>query len=108
MSDPHLMKMFEFDESDLQSNRNGRLSEKQKTRLEKAEKSSKGCTSILGLFLVGIGLIGVGIAVAAAPALYEEESGAMVALILGFGVIWALIWGGVGVVGVGVVGWGMQ
>lgn len=96
MSDPQLMEMFEFDESDLQSNRNGRLSEKQKTRLEKAEKSSKGCSSILGLFLVGIGLVGVGIAVSAAPALYEEERGAMIALILGFGIIWPLIWGGLG------------
>jgi hypothetical protein len=100
MSDPQLMKMFEFDESDLQSNRNGRLSEKQKTRLEKAEKSSKGCSSILGLFLVGIGLIGVGIVVSAAPALWQEEREAALWLILGFGVIWPLIWGGLGVVSI--------
>lgn len=100
MADPQLAQLFNFDESDLQSNRSGRLSDKQKTRLEKTEKSSRGCNSILGFFLVGISLVGVGIAVSAAPAIWQEERGAAIALIFGFGIIWPLIWGGLGAVSI--------
>ncbi len=100
MNDLQLMKLFDFDESDLQSNRNGRLSEKQKARLEQAEKGSKGCSSVLGIFLVGIGLIGVWIAASVAPALWQEERGAAIWLVIGFGMTWPLIWGGLGVVSI--------
>ena len=97
MTDPQLMSYLDFDEAELQANRNGRLSEKQKTRLEQAEKSSKGCSSIMGFFLVGIGLIGVWIAVSAASALMETERGAAIGVILGLGVAWPLVWGGLGI-----------
>jgi hypothetical protein len=39
MSDQELMKYFEFDEGDLQANRNGEISEKQKSLVMKREKS---------------------------------------------------------------------
>ncbi|MEW5940055.1 MAG: hypothetical protein AB1750_10360 [Chloroflexota bacterium] len=97
MSGADLMKLFDFNESDLNENRHGRLSDKQKTRLEQAEKSSKGCSSILGWFLVGIGLIGVGIVVSVVPSLWPAERGAAIWLIIGFGMIWPLVWGGLGV-----------
>jgi hypothetical protein len=39
MSDQELMRYFEFDESDLQANQDGQISEKQKTLISKREKS---------------------------------------------------------------------
>ena len=39
MSDQELMKYFEFDESDLQANRDGQISEKQKTHVLKSDRS---------------------------------------------------------------------
>jgi len=41
MSDPQLMSYFKFDEADLQANRNGQLTEKQKGRLVKEDKRDK-------------------------------------------------------------------
>ncbi|MBK8783113.1 MAG: hypothetical protein IPO22_15190 [Anaerolineales bacterium] len=40
MSDPQLMKLFNFDESDQQSNRNGHISEKQIEALKYEDASS--------------------------------------------------------------------
>ncbi len=39
MSDQDLMNYFKFDESDLQANRNGEISEKQKARIMKKSRS---------------------------------------------------------------------
>jgi hypothetical protein len=39
MSDQELMKYFEFDESDLQANRDGQISEKQKALVLKSNRS---------------------------------------------------------------------
>jgi hypothetical protein len=39
MPDQALMNYFKFDESDLQANRNGEISEKQKERVSKKAKS---------------------------------------------------------------------
>jgi hypothetical protein len=39
MSDQELMKYFEFDESDLQANRDGQISEKQKSLVLKSDRS---------------------------------------------------------------------
>jgi hypothetical protein len=96
MGDPQLMKLFDFDESELQANRNGRLSEKQKARLSADEKNQKGCSAILGGFLMLIALVGVGIAVAAIPAIINEDRGAAIAIGVVFGCIWPLVWGGIG------------
>lgn len=100
MTNTELSKLFDFDESDLQANRNSHLTDRQKKRLENAEKRSRGCSWILGIFLLGIGLIGVGIVVAAALAVYSEDRGAAIWLIAGFGVVWPLIWGWLGVASV--------
>ena len=94
--DEKLMKFFDFYESELQANRNGRLSEKQKARLSADEKNQKGCSAILGGFLMLIALVGVGIAVAVIPAIINEDRGAAIAVGAAFGCIWPLIWGGIG------------
>ena len=41
MSDSQLMSYFKFDAADLQANRNGQLTEKQKGRLVKEDKRDK-------------------------------------------------------------------
>ena len=96
MSDPQLMSLFDFDESELYANRNGRLSERQKTRLAQAESSSKGCNGILGAFLMLVALIGLAIAVSAGPAAFREDRTAAIMLGLGFGCFWPLVWGSFG------------
>ena len=96
MSDPQLMKFFDFDESELHANRNGRLSEKQKARLAKDEKSRKGCAVTGGILLFGVALVGLTIAVAAVPAIINEDRGAAIAVGAAFGCLWPLVWGGLG------------
>ena len=49
MTDNELMKYFDFDESDLNTNRNGRLSPKQNARLSHSDKSSRKLFLIIGL-----------------------------------------------------------
>ena len=98
MSDPQLMSLFDFDESELYANRNGRLSERQKTRLAQAESSSKGCNGILGAFLMLVALIGLAIAVSAGPAVFREDRTAAIMIGLGFGCFWPLVWGSFGFV----------
>ena len=98
MYDEQLMKFFEFDQSELEINRRGGLSEKQKKRLAQREAGAKGCSIALGVLLLGVALIGVAIAVAAVPGFATFDRTA--ALIFGgaFGVIWPLVWGSIGLV----------
>lgn len=96
MSDQQLMKFFDFDESELHANRSGRLSERQKMRLAKAEKSQKGCAVTGGIFLFVIALVGVAVAVIFIPTLINEDRGAAIAVGAAFGCIWPLVWGGFG------------
>jgi len=51
MSDPQLMSYFKFDDADLQANRNGQLTEKQKGRLVKENRRDKTWSVIGGGFL---------------------------------------------------------
>lgn len=91
-----LMQFFDFDGSELQANRNGRLSEKQKARLVQAEKSQKGCAVTGGILLFVVALVGVAIAVGVVPAIINEDRGAAIAIGAAFGCIWPLVWGGIG------------
>ncbi|MGA7193471.1 MAG: hypothetical protein WBW94_07545 [Anaerolineales bacterium] len=94
MSDPQLMNYFNFNEADLQANRNGQLTEKQKGRLVKEDKRDRTGSIIGGGFLILIALIGVVIAIAAGAA--DPDWGFRIGFGLGFGCIWPLAWGGVG------------
>jgi hypothetical protein len=46
MSDPQLMKLLNFDEAELQANRNGRISGRQTARLQNKEKGTKTLFSL--------------------------------------------------------------
>ena len=95
MSDPQLMSYFNFDETDLQANRSGQLTEKQKGGLVKEDKRDRTGSIIGGGFLILIGLIGLVIAIAAGAA--DPDWGFRIGFGLGFGCIWPLVWGGIGV-----------
>jgi hypothetical protein len=95
MSDQQLMNYFKFDEADLQANRNGQLTEKQKGRLVKEDKRDKTWSVVGGGFLILIGLIGLVIAIVAGIA--DPDWGFRIGFGLGFGCIWPLVWGGIGV-----------
>ena len=100
MEDPKLKAYFQFDESDLQANRNGQFTEKQKARMTKDEKSG-GIGYNLGAYLfIFIALIGVCVALASAlPFIRSANFLPMLPFVLGFGCIWPLVWGGFGVRG---------
>lgn len=101
MTDPQLMKLFEFDESDLQANRSGRISERQTTRLRKMEATAKkqsflGCA---GNFFMA--LIGAGGAVWIVMTM-NNEAGldfGTICFVGIFGILWPLLWGAAGVLG---------
>src|SRR5688572_742940 len=57
MSDIELKKFFEFDESDLNANRSGKLSAKQKSKLETSEKGADQIFVGAGIVLVVVALI---------------------------------------------------
>jgi hypothetical protein len=94
MSDQQLMEYFKFDAGDLQANRSGQFTDKQKARLVKEDKSDRTGSIIGGGFLLLIAAVGVVIAVVAGMA--DPDWGFRIGFGLGFGCIWPLAWGGVG------------
>ena len=94
MNNPQLMEQLRFNASDLQLNRNGRLSEKQKETLQLKEKGAKAGSLFLGLIFTGAALLGLGIAIST---VFTSDSFILKAIIGGvFGCIWPLIWGAAG------------
>ena len=57
MSDIELKKFFEFDESDLNANRSGKLSAKQKSKLETSEKGADQIFVGAGIVFIIVALI---------------------------------------------------
>ncbi|MFZ1042052.1 MAG: hypothetical protein WCA79_21260 [Anaerolineales bacterium] len=94
MIDPQLMSYFKFDEADLQANRNGQFTDKQKARIVKEDKRNKTWSVIGGGFLILIGLLGLVMAIAAG--ISDPDWGFRIGFGLGFGCIWPLVWGGIG------------
>ena len=95
MLDQQIMNYFKFDQSDLQANRNGQFTEKQKARLVKEDKSDKTGSLVWGGILLLIAAIGLTIAIVAGIA--DSDWGFRIGFGLGFGCIWPLVWGGLGV-----------
>jgi|SRR5271157_2520837 len=94
MQDQKLMDYLKFDEVDLQANRNGLVTEKQKARMVKDAKSGITDNLFAYLFLF-IGLIGFVIAVVTGISVPDWTF--RISFGLGFGCIWPLAWGGIGV-----------
>lgn len=100
MQDQALRNYFRFDEADLDANRNGRLSEKQKKNLIQENKSSKrfgiGCGVGAGLLLFAVASIFpfVFIPIGMASLQKQETSAATGSFIAA--AAWALVWGGIG------------
>jgi hypothetical protein len=94
MEDEKLKQYFKFDEADLNANRNGYFTEKQKARLALEDKSGRkwSLTGGIVLLLIAAG----GLAGAIAGWIGDSDWGFRIGFGLGFGVIWPLIWGGLG------------
>ncbi len=94
MEDEKLEAYFKFDDDDLQANRMGQFTEKQKARLALEDKSNRkgslGCG--IGLLLIAA----IGLAGAIAGWIGDSDWGFRIGFGLGFGCIWPLIWGGLG------------
>jgi hypothetical protein len=87
MDDSKLRQYFKFDETDLQANRTGQLSEKQKARLDAEAQYNNKWNRIGGLgflLITALGLIG----------LMAVSHGFNRAALLGFGFFWLATWGG--------------
>src|SRR5262249_15063731 len=94
MFDQQLMNYFKFDPGDLEANRSGHFTDKQKARLTQEAKTSKTWGIVIGVFLLLIGL--GGLAGAIAGWIGDSDWGFRIGFGLGFGCIWPLVWGGLG------------
>lgn len=102
MNDQQLMNLLKFDESDLQANRNGRISEKQTMRLQKMESTAKKQSLLGSAGNFFVALIGVGGAMAFVMAGGGGESTISFGNICFgsvFGILWPLLWGAAGLAG---------
>lgn len=95
MSEMKLREYFNFDEADLEANRKGRLTEKQKKRFKPKANSDGWSISLIGLFFLFI----AGLGLFAAVNFFTQVPDWVARIIFGFafGVIWPLVWGGIGV-----------
>ncbi|MDD2921206.1 MAG: hypothetical protein PHQ36_02875 [Anaerolineales bacterium] len=96
MNSETLTQLFDFDQSELNANRNGLISEKQKLRLKRNERSQRGWFAVLGVFLAIMALVGVRVAVATTLTNFQDDRGGTIAMICAFGILWPLVWGSIG------------
>lgn len=105
MDEPKLRAYFQFDESDLQANRNGQFTEKQKARMAKDSKSNGILDNIGAYIFIFIALIGVAVALVSVLVGFQSSNFLMsLPFALSFGCIWPLVWGGFGVRGLFALG----
>ncbi len=95
MEEQTLMNYFKFDAADLQANRNGQVTEKQKARMIKDSKSGGILENPFALLFIFIGLVGIVIAIV--TGITTNDWIFRISFGLGFGCIWPLAWGGIGV-----------
>lgn len=94
IDDQALLEYFKFTQDDLYANRNGRFTDKQMAHVIARDKSARSSGRGWGIFLMAIGLMGLGIAIAAGIA--NNDWGFRIGFRVGFGVIWPVVWGGIG------------
>lgn len=99
MIDVSLMNILQFDETELQLNKNGLVSEKQKQRLQIKESGSKAGALFLGSIMMLSALVGIGLGAATGFGWLVPEGGLVFRIIMVgvFGCFWTLIWGAAGV-----------
>ena len=90
MQDQKLMDYFQFNESDLEANRQGQFTEKQRSGLVEGDKSRRKNRLILGSLFAFTAAIGIIIAIVLNIQNPDPGSGIV------FGGVWLLIWGGLG------------
>jgi len=95
MQDQKLMNYFKFDAADLQANQSGQVTEKQKARMIKDSKSGGIFGNPFALLFLFIGFIGLVIAMVTGISVPDWTF--RIGFGLGFGCIWPLVWGGIGV-----------
>lgn len=94
MEDPKLEAYFQFDQSDLQANRDGQFSERQRTRLAENDRRIQrrwGLRSIPFLLIAALGPV-----LAFGPGDFFDWSWKFL-----WGVVWTGIWGAIGLVMLG-------
>src|ERR1700690_371552 len=95
MSDQQLMDYFKFDQADLQANRAGQLTDKQKKYLVTESKYDKGFNLVGGIILVLVALAGLAIGAYAAFTNPDMATKLRFGLICGCG--WPLIFVGLSI-----------
>ena len=91
MDNQKLKEYFNFDEGDLNANRNGSLTEKQKTRLIAELKSLRTRKTMLAyfmFFLAAVGVAGAGLV----WFLPESNWGLRIGFGIGFGLVWPAVY----------------
>lgn len=101
MSNPQLMKLLNFDESDLQANRNGRITERQMARLDEMEVTAKKQSFLGSAGNFFMALIGLGGAVWFVMTMNTNARLDFGTICFGgvFGILWPLLWGAAGFAG---------
>ncbi len=96
MEDKKLVEYFQFDEFDLSANRNGTLTEKQKKHWIAVLNSDRKGRRRFAYFLFFLAAIGLAIAVGV-WFIPESSWGLRIGFALGFGIVWPVMYGLVGV-----------
>lgn len=89
-----LMRYFKFDRDDLYANQNGRFTDKQRINLMALDKRRRRTSMTFGIILAVIAAIGP--VIAFVSSLSKPGPGFMIPFGIGFGLVWPLIWGGIG------------
>ena len=98
MFDQKLMNYFKFDGTDLQANQNGQFTEKQRVNMLKDAKSGGILDNIGAYIFLLTALVGLAVTIPAVVVGFQSSSLIpSIAFGFGFGCIWPLVWGGIGV-----------
>lgn len=95
MSNQRLMSLLQFNETELNANRQERLSNSQKERLQIKESGVKAGSLFLGVIFMLSALVGVGLGVYSLMVDYGLVF--RIIMLAAFGCFWTLLWGAAGV-----------
>jgi hypothetical protein len=96
MADKQLMDYFKFDSDDLYANQNGRFTDSQRVRMIELDKRRRKTGMTFGIILGVVAIIGPIIAIVSG--IGNPSPAFIIPFGIGFGVVWPLIWGGIGYV----------